>query len=126
VTATDLFIVLGGISLVVVAAAGVPMFLQLRRTYAKAELLIDRLNQEAGPLCQKVTAAAGELELLAASLTGKIDQTEKVFHAMEQSANTLLMTSNLLKDAVRPIITNVGGLSAGVRAFTHFLFRTRD
>ena len=125
-TTPDLFALLGGISLVIIAAAMVPMFLQIRKTYAKAEMLIDRLNQELGPLCQKVNSAAGELELLSASLTGKIEQTDRLFHAVEQSANTLLITSNLVKDAVRPIITNVGGLGAGVRAFTHYLFRSRN
>ncbi|MEW6594929.1 MAG: DUF948 domain-containing protein [Thermodesulfobacteriota bacterium] len=124
--ATDLFIILAGLSLVVIAAVLVPAILQFRRTYAKAEGLIDSIGKELPPLCQRVTAAAGEVELLSASLAGKIEQTDKAFQALRQSADTLMLTSNLLKEAVRPVITNIGGITAGIKTFSHILFRSRD
>jgi uncharacterized protein YoxC len=126
VNATDLFIILAGLSLVVIAATLIPAILQIRRTYAKAELLIDNVGKEIAPLCQRVASAAGEVELLSASLSGKIEQTDKAFQALRHSADTLLLTSNLVKEAVRPVVTNIGGLSAGIRTFTHFLFRSRN
>lgn len=124
--ATDLFIILAGLSLVVIAATLIPTILQIRRTYAKAEVLIDSVGKEIAPLCQRMTSAAGEVELLSASLSGKIEQTDKAFQALRHSADTLLLTSNMVKEAVRPVVTNIGGLSAGIRTFTHFLFRSRE
>ncbi len=124
--ASDLFIILAGLSLVAIAVTLIPTILQIRRTYAKAEGLIDNVGKELPPLCQRITSAAGQVEGLAASLSNKIDQTDKAFQALRQSADTLLLTSKLVKEAVRPIVTNIGGFSAGIRAFTHFLFRSRD
>lgn len=124
--ASDLFIILAGLSLVAIAVTLIPTILQIRRTYAKAEGLIDNVGKELPPLCQRITSAAGQVERLAASLSNKIDQTDKAFQALRQSADTLLLTSKLVKEAVRPIVTNIGGFSAGIRAFTHFLFRSRD
>lgn len=124
--ATDFFIILAGLSLVAVAVALIPAILQIRRTYAKAELLIDSANKEIGPLCRQVSSAAGEIEILSASLAGKVEQTDKAFQALRQSADTLLLTSNMVKEAVRPVVTNIGGLSAGIKTFTSFLFRSRN
>ena len=124
--ATDLFIILAGLSLVAIAAALIPTALQIRRTYAKAETVIDSLGKELPPLCQRITSAASEVELLSASLSGKLEQTDKAFQTLRQSADTLLLTCNLVKEVVRPVVTNLGGLSAGVRTFTHFLFHSRD
>ena len=124
--ATDLFIILAGLSLVVIAASLIPTILQIRRTYAKAEALIDNVGKEIPPLCRQVASAASEVELLSASLAGKIEQTDKAFQALRQSADTLMLTSNMVKEAVRPVVTNIGGLSAGIRTFTNFLFRSRE
>lgn len=124
--ATDLFIILAGLSLVVIAASLIPTILQIRRTYAKAEALIDNVGKEIPPLCRQVASAASEVELLSASLAGKIEQTDKAFQALRQSADTLMLTSNMVKEAVRPVVTNIGGLSAGIRTFTSFLFRSRE
>ncbi|MEW6500962.1 MAG: DUF948 domain-containing protein [Thermodesulfobacteriota bacterium] len=124
--ATDFFIILAGLSLVAVAVALIPAILQIRRTYAKAELLIDSANKEIGPLCRQVSSAAGEIEILSASLAGKVEQTDKAFQALRQSADTLLLTSTMVKEAVRPVVTNIGGLSAGIKTFTSFLFRSRN
>lgn len=124
--ATDLFIILAGLSLVLIAVALVPAILQVKRTYAKAEAFIDSVGKEVSPLCQRISNAAGEVELLSASLSGKIEQTDKAFQALRQSADTLVLTSNLVKEAVRPMVANIGGLSAGIRTFTNFLFRSRN
>lgn len=124
--ATDLFIILAGLSLAVIAATLIPTILQMRRTYAKAEVLIDSVSKEITPLCQRVTGAASEVELLAASLSGKIEQTDRVIETLEHAADALLLTSTLVKEMVRPVITNIGGLSAGIRTFAQFLFRSRE
>ena len=124
--ASDFFIILAGLSLVAIAVTIIPTILQIRRTYAKAEVLIDSAGKEFPPLCQRIAGAASQVEVLAASLSDKIDQTDKAFQALRQSADTLLSTSKLIREAVRPIATNIGGLSAGIRTFTHFLFRSRD
>lgn len=125
-TATDLFIVLGGLGIVIVAVALVPAIIQVRRTYAKAETFIDSLNKEIGPLCEKLGGAAGELEILSASLTGKIEQTDRIIGTLQHSADTLMLTSNMVQDTMRPLITNLGGITAGVRAFGQYLFRPRN
>lgn len=124
--ATDLFIILAGLSLVAIAVALIPAILQIRRTYAKAEVVLDNVAKEVTPLCRQLTSAASEVELLSASLAGKVDQTDKAFEALRQSADTLLLASNLVKEAVRPVVTNIGGLSAGIKTFTSFLFRSRN
>jgi uncharacterized protein YoxC len=124
VTSSDFFTLLSAVSIFVIAITLVPTFLQLRRTLQKAEVFCDALNKHVDPLCQSLTEAATEIKQLSLSFGDKLEKTEAVISTAQQSADILLTTSSMLKETARPFITQVGGISAGVLAFSRFLNRS--
>jgi len=124
VTSSDFFSLLSAVSLFAIAVALVPTFLQLRRTLQKIEVFIEDLNGQVDPLCQSLTEAANEIQLLSISLSDKLEKTDAVIYTAQRSAEALLTTTTLIKETVRPFITTLGGVSAGIMAFSHFFNRS--
>ena len=124
-TSSDFFPLLSAVSLFAIAIALVPTFLQFRRTLQKLEVCVENLNKHVDPLCQSLTEAANEIQLLSISMSDKLDKTDTVIYTAQKSADTLLTTATLLKETARPFITEIGGFSAGIMAFSHFLNRSR-
>jgi len=121
VTLTEILTLLGALSLFAIAMAVIPAILQLRRSLAEVELLIQSLNRHVDPLCKSLTEAGKELQILTLTLNDKVERTDTILRTVQKSADTLLATSNTLKQIARPLISNMGGVSAGVRTFTHIL-----
>lgn len=123
-TIADFFSILSAVSLFVIALALVPVLFQLRRTLQEIETLTESLNRKSESFCDAVIEAAKEVQITALTLGAKVDETDAAIGAVRRSAEILLVTSTALKDAVRPIVTGIGGVSAGVLAFSHFLNKT--
>lgn len=120
-TPADFFSLLSAASLFAIALAFVPALLQLRRTLRQTELMAENLNRQLEPMCTSISEAAREVQITALTLGAKVDETESAINAVRKSAEILLATSGALKEAVRPVVTGIGGISAGVLAFSHFL-----
>lgn len=125
-TPLDIFLLFTACGVVILTAVAIPTLLQIRRTYRRAEDLLRVANRELTPMSRKVTAAAAELELLAVSCNAKVEETEVVLRTARQAGDTLLLTSQALKDSVRPIISGIGGLSAGLQMFGRVLLSGRE
>ncbi|MFH1021412.1 MAG: DUF948 domain-containing protein [Pseudomonadota bacterium] len=123
-TYLDFFSLLSAVSLFAIAITLVPTFLQFRRTLQKTEILIEALNTHVDPLCRSLTEAANEIQILSISLSDKLEKTDAVIYTAQKSADVLFTTTTMLKETVRPFITQIGGFSAGVMAFSHFLNRS--
>ena len=123
-TSSDFFSLLSAVSLFAIAIALVPTFLQFRRTLQKLEVFIGALNTHVDPLCRSLTEAANEIQLLSLSLSDKVEKTDAVIYTAQRSAETLLSTTTLIKETVRPFVTTLGGVSAGIMAFSHFFNRS--
>ncbi|MFA7383004.1 MAG: DUF948 domain-containing protein [Desulfurivibrionaceae bacterium] len=123
-TSSDFFSLLSAGSLFAIAITLVPTFLQFRRTLQKIESLIEALNKNVDPLCQSLTEAANKIQGLSVSLNDKLEKTDAVIYTAQRSADMLLTTTAMLKETVRPFISHLGGFSAGVMAFSHFLNRS--
>lgn len=123
-TSSDFFSLLSAVSLFAIAVALVPTFLQFRRTLQKLEVCIENLNKHVDPLCQSLTEAGNEIQLLCISLSDKLEKTDTVIYTAQKSAEILLSTATMVKETARPFITQIGGFSAGVMAFSHFLNRS--
>ena len=123
-TSSDFFSLLSAVSLFAIAVTLVPTFLQFRRTLQKIEVLIETLNGHVDPLCRSLTEAANEIQLLSISLNDKLATTDAVIYTAQRSAETLLTTTTLIKETVRPFVTTLGGVSAGIMAFSQFFHRS--
>lgn len=123
-TLSDFFSLLSAVSLFAIALALVPTFLQFRRTLQKTEVLIETLNTHVDPLCRSLIEAANEIQILSISLSDKLEKTDAVIYTAQKSADILLTTTTMLKETISPFITQLGGFSAGIMAFSHFLKRS--
>ncbi len=122
-TYSDFFSMLSAVSLFSIVVALVPTLLQFRRTWQKIEVFIDALNTHVDPLCKSLTEASHEIQLLSLSINNKLKNIDAAIYTAQRSADTLLSTTTILKETVSPFITQIGGFSAGIMTFAHFLNR---
>ena len=123
ISSIDIFIIIAAVSLAGIAVFLIPALVQLRQTLQQADTLFDTLQKEVQPLSTAITAAADEIKDLSASVNDKLDQTDVLIDSLERSGDIILHTSKLLKESTVPIITEVGALSAGLKAFMYFFTR---
>jgi len=120
VSLLDVFLIVAALSLAGVAIALVPALVQLKRTAQKTELLMDTLNQEISPLLRSLSETAGELQTLTSSINEKVEKIDPVIETVEATGYILRGTAAMIKQSVIPIVSEVGGLSAGIRTFIHY------
>lgn len=120
-TPLDIFLIFTAGALLILTAVLVPTLLQMKRSYKKVEESLDLLMRELVPMSRKITAGAAEVELLAANCSAKLDETDLAIRTVRQAGDTLLLTSQALKDSVRPVISGIGGLTAGLQMFGRVL-----
>lgn len=120
-TPLDIFLIFAAAAIAILTAVLVPALLQLKKTSHRMENSLEMLERELVPACRKVAAAAGEVELLAATCNAKCEEADVVLRTARQASETLLLTSQALKDSVRPVISGIGGLSAGLLTFGRVL-----
>ncbi len=90
------------------------------------EKLVGDLDRELPPLLKNLNETAAELRLLTSSINRKVEEVDKIISVARQAPRYLglhLLTSS--KKTVLPIITKVGGFSAGLLAIFSFLKKTR-
>lgn len=123
-TYSDFFSLLSAVSLFSIAVALVPTLLQFRRTWQKIEVFIDSLNTHVDPLCRALTETSHEIQTLSLSINNKLKNIDAAIYTAQKSADILLSTTTILKETVSPFITQIGGFSAGIMTFAHFLNRS--
>lgn len=123
ISSIDIFIIIAAVSLGGIAVILIPVLVQLRQTLKQADLMLSSLHKEIPPLSSALTAAANEIKDLSASVNDKMDQTDDFLNSLEKSGDIILHTSKLLRESTVPIITEVGALSAGLKAFMYFFTR---
>ena len=116
----DIFYIVASVSLVVICAALIPVLAQVKQTARKAEITLETLNKDMEPLLQRVTEVSEELQILSASLNEKIEKTDHIIDTVQYAGDTLLTTSKIIRDTVTPVVAQIGGISAGIAAFTSF------
>ena len=124
-TPLDIFLIVAAVAVLAVAVVLVPTLLQLKRTLQRADETMRSLEEHFVPMSKKIADGAAELEILAATCSAKLEETEMVIRTMRQAGETLLLTSQALKDSVRPVISNIGGISAGLQVFSRVLLSGR-
>ena len=123
-TINEFFILVASISVAVVAFSAVPALLQCKRAFKRMETFFDEFNSDFKPLAKSISDAASEIELLATTLNEKTEKSDKIINTIKHSADTLKMATDLIKDAVIPVVASAGGIRAGIKAFTYFLTKS--
>lgn len=122
---TEIFLFVAGAAIVVITLFLVPLLIQMRKVGEKVEKLATDLDRELPPLLKNLNESAAELRILAASINHKVAEMEQIIGVARQAADNFSCTVERFKQTVLPIVTKVGGFSAGVLAFFSYLKRSR-
>ncbi|NTV13775.1 MAG: DUF948 domain-containing protein [Desulfobulbaceae bacterium] len=125
-TITEIFLLVAGLALIVITIFLVPVLIQLRRVGEKVEKLVGDLDRELPPLLNNLNDSAAELRILTTSINRKIEEVDKIINVARQASETLVYTVDLFKKTVLPVITKVGGFSAGLLTIFSFLKKSRQ
>ena len=117
----EIFLVIAAVAIILVTLALIPVLFQLKKTIRKAEVMMDNVDQQLAPLLTTLNQTADELNTLSGSINKKLDETDTVIRSLRLAGESLLLTSNLFRRTVSPVITQVGGIGSGIRAFLSFL-----
>ncbi|MFH1217573.1 MAG: DUF948 domain-containing protein [Pseudomonadota bacterium] len=117
---SDIFYITASVGIVFLVALLVPALNQIKRTYRKWEETLDAINKDLEPFLAKATETSSELQILTLSLNDKLERTDNIIDTLQQAGNTLLSTADLVKKTVAPVVAQIGGITAGVAAFTSF------
>ncbi len=122
---TDLLIIITVLSLIVLLAVLIPALIQVKKTTRKTEILIDQLSAGLEPLLTNINATSAELQELSETLREKIDKTDTILESAQEASFVLFNISSQLKEAVTPLIPQIGGIAAGINAFSNFFRITK-
>lgn len=120
----DYLIIITAVCLIALVTVLIPALIQIKRTAQKAEILTDQLNTNLQPLLDKVEETSSELQDLSISIRDKIDKTDTILDTTWEASRSLVNTVDLLQKTVTPIISQIGGVSAGIKAFSSFFIKT--
>lgn len=116
----DIFLIVAAIGIGVISIVLVPTLLQLKRTIHQGELFVNNLNQDLTPLLRSLSQTSMELQILSSTLNDKLKRTDRIIDTIQHSSNTLLMATDMVKSTLLPVVSQVGGLSTGIKAIISF------
>ena len=122
---SEIFLLVAAAAIIIVTIFMVPALIQLRRTGAKVEKLMAEIDRDGIPLLRSLNDAAVEVQLLSATLTRQVDDVEKLVRTARNATDSFMNTSMVLKKTLLPLITQAGGISAGLFTFANFLLRKK-
>ena len=121
----DIFLIIATISIIVLLVVLVPTLLQVRKTISKTGLFMENLNQDLVPLLKSLSQTSMEMQILSTTINDKLKRTDRIIDTVQQSTNTLMVAADMLKTNIIPVVAQVSGLIAGVKAIAHFLKTTK-
>lgn len=124
VTPLDFLIIVATICLIILITVLVPILLQIKRTALKIETLIDSVNQEIPPLLQSLNNTSREIQTLMETIKNKVDKTDRVIDTVKAAADTVFVTTSIMKNSVAPLIIQIGAISAGIHTFFRYLTKS--
>ncbi len=117
ISLTDLFLIIAGISIIIIMIFLIPLLVQLRQTARRAERLMDNINQDLPSILASLRSTTAEMKTLSKHINTKLAETDAIISTAKYAGESLLITSNLIRSALAPAIAKLDGISSGIRAF---------
>ena len=117
ISLTDLLMIIGSISILLLMICLIPLLIQLRQTARRAEMLISNLNQDLPSILTSLRATSSELQKTSEHINSKLDETDAIISTAKYAGESLLLTSNLIRSALNPAILKFEGISNGIKTF---------
>lgn len=121
ISLTDLFLIIAGLSIILLMIVLIPLLVQLRQTARRAEMVLDHLNQDLPFIISSLKSTAEEMKIMSAHINKKLAQTDAIISTAKYAGESLLLTSHLLRSALTPAIAKLDGISTGIRSFFNLI-----
>ena len=123
-TSLDFFLSATATCLIILTAVLVPALIQIKRSARKVEALLDSVNQDIPPLIQSLADTSREVQTLLETIKNKVDKTDRVIETAKAAADTIFVTTSMMKNSVTPFIAQIGGITAGIQTFFRYLTKS--
>ncbi len=114
----NILIIITTIGIIILLAVLVPALIQIKKTTEKTEFFIEQLSAGFDPLLTNIKTTSTELQELSETLREKIEKTDRILDSAQEASGTLLKLSGQIQEAANPIIARIGGITAGINAFS--------
>jgi uncharacterized protein YoxC len=108
---------------VVLAAFAIPILIHLRRSMDRVDRLVHEAEVHLGPALAEFREMARNLNKASAGVADGVAQVGRTFEAVGELGKTLQGANAVLRAALGPGVTLLGGLIAGVKAGGRVLLR---
>jgi uncharacterized protein YoxC len=108
---------------VVLAALAIPLLIHLRRSMDRVDRLLREAEVHLGPALGDLREIARNVNKASAGVADGVAQVGRTFEAVGELGKTLQGANAVLRAALGPGVTLLGGLIAGVKAGGRVLLR---
>lgn len=123
---TDLFLIIAGISIIILMIFLIPLLSQLRQTARRAEKVMGNLNQELPAILASLKDTSAEIHITSAHFNAKLAQTDAIINTAKYAGESLLLTSKLIRSALSPAIITIGTINTGLRSFFKLIHKPKE
>lgn len=125
ISLTDLFLIIAGISIIILMIFLIPLLAQFRQTARRAERVMDNLNQELPAILTSLKDTTAEIHITLAHINAKLAQTDAIINTAKYAGESLLLTSNLIRSALTPAIVTIGTINTSLRSFFNLIHKPK-
>jgi uncharacterized protein YoxC len=108
---------------VVATAFAIPLLIHLRRSMDRVDRLLQEAEVHLGPALGDLREVARNMNKASAGVADGVAQVGRTFEAVGELGKTLQGANAVLRAALGPSVTLLGGLIAGVKAGGRVLLR---
>jgi|GEM_PF-4244619 len=126
ITPTELFLLIAGISIIILMIFLVPLIIQLKQTANRAERLLTDLNRDLPVIMSSAKKTAAEVQNLSEDLNAKVAEADEIFQKIKFATSSFLLTGKLVRSSLAPAILEIAAISTGIKAFLHVIHRSKS
>ena len=119
----DLFVLIITVVFLIIAAAMVPLLLQLRRTAQEADALMSELRRELVPTLREFRETAERLNRASASIESGAEKAGGLLESLGEVGDSIHSVNNFLHRDMARYVGNAAGLWLGIRAASKVILK---
>ena len=120
-TLVEIAAILVAVAFAVLVGFLVPMLVQIRKTVAESEQLLNKMNQDLPPLIGELRAMSHNLTNLTEQARGGVEHAAALLHAVGEVGESVQHVHDVVKGSSGSMLTNVASVVAGFKAATQVM-----
>lgn len=119
----DIFVLIVTVVFLIIAAALVPLLLQLKRTAREADALIGELRRELIPALREFRETAERLNRASATVEAGSEKAGRLLESLGEVGDTIHGVNNFFQRDMARYVGNAAGLWLGIRAASKVILK---